>query len=81
MMTISLQYVQRRKNHYRYRRKVPLALRDALGGQVEIVIPLGTTEADVVRRWPKAHKDAEKRLAEAVRAAERPKGRAAPLHC
>ncbi|RVH78039.1 hypothetical protein CN204_30075 [Sinorhizobium meliloti] len=78
MMTISLQYVQRRKNHYRYRRKVPLALRDALGGQVEIVIPLGTTEADVVRRWPKAHKDAEKRLAEAVRAAERPKGRVTP---
>ncbi|MGN7750352.1 tyrosine-type recombinase/integrase [Sinorhizobium sp. 22678] len=78
MMTISLQYVQRRKNHYRYRRKVPLALRDALGGQVEIVIPLGTTEADVVRRWPKAHKDAEKRLAEAVRAAEGTKGGAAP---
>jgi hypothetical protein len=53
-MMIDLQYVQRRKNHFRYRRKVPAALQEVYGKR-EIVLPLGKTEAEVVKRWPKAH--------------------------
>lgn len=64
-MMIDLQYVQRRKNHYRYRRKVPAALQEAAGKR-EIVLPLGKTESEVLKRWPKAHKEAESQLAAAV---------------
>ncbi|MDX0105575.1 tyrosine-type recombinase/integrase [Sinorhizobium meliloti] len=71
-MMIDLPYVQSRKNHYRYRRKVPAALRDVMG-QAEIVIPLGKTEAEVIKRWPRADREAEKRLADAARAAENPR--------
>jgi integrase len=38
-----------------------LALRAAVG-KAEIVIPLGSTEADVVKRYPKIHAEVEKRL-------------------
>jgi len=70
-MMIDLPYLQSRKNHYRYRRKVPAALQEAMG-KIEIVIPLGKTEVEAVRRWPHAHKEAERRLVEALRAAESP---------
>jgi integrase len=60
-MMIKLPHVQFRKNHFRYRRKVPPALRAAIG-KTEIVIPLGSTEAEVVRRYPKVHAEVEKRL-------------------
>lgn len=72
-MMIDLPYVQSRKSHYRYRRKVPAALQEAMG-KIEIVIPLGKTEAEVVRRWPRANKEAERRLAEAEKVAGNPKG-------
>lgn len=65
-MMIDLPYVQSRKNHFRYRRKVPAELRDALG-KTEIIIPLGRTEAEVIKRWPKAHAEAERRLTTATK--------------
>jgi integrase len=67
MALIDLPYVHKPhgKSHYRYRRKVPKALRDALG-QTEIILPLGRTPAEVMRKYAKVHSEAEARLAAAV---------------
>lgn len=47
-----------------YRRKVPPALREVLG-KGEIVIPLGKSQADVLKNYGKTHRDAEDIIAKA----------------
>jgi hypothetical protein len=62
LASITLPYVQQKSaNQYRYRRKVPPALRDLIGKR-EIVIPLGRTPAEAMRRYDKAHAEAERML-------------------
>ena len=53
------------KSHYRYRRKVPLPLRPILG-KTEIILALGKTQAEALRRYPKVHAQAEQQLAAAI---------------
>lgn len=61
-MKIDVQYLQKRgKNGWRYRRKVPKTTQ-AVFGKGEIVIPLGRTEQEALRRYPKAHAEAEQLL-------------------
>jgi len=67
-MKIDVKHVQKRGvSGWRYRRKVPLNLREALGKR-EILIPLGNSEAAALRAYAKAHALAEKLLKEAGRA-------------
>lgn len=68
---MSVRFMQRRGNAWRYRRKVPAELRERLG-KGEIVIPLGSSEAEALRRYPTAHSAAERMLAEASRPRRRP---------
>lgn len=71
-MRIEVQHVQKRgKAGWRYRRKVPLQLRKHLR-KTEIVIPLGRSEQEAVRNYPKVHATAEKLLAEAMTRAHGP---------
>jgi hypothetical protein len=63
---IDLPYVQSRKNGFRYRRRIAKELQEALG-KTEIIKPLGKTPADVVKRWPKVHAEAERELADAAK--------------
>lgn len=66
-MRIEVQYIQKRgKAGWRYRRKVPSHLREALG-KTEIVIPLGTSEKEAIKNYNRAHAEAERQLTEAVR--------------
>lgn len=64
-------YLQQRGNSWRYRRKVPPALKEALG-KSEIVIPLGGSKAEALRRYPKASALAERLLADAARPSPAP---------
>jgi integrase len=71
-MKIDVKYVQKRgKAGWRYRRKIPEALRSIMGAR-EILKPLGSTEAEALKNYPKVHAQAEKELAEAVRRANGP---------
>jgi integrase len=65
---INLPYVQQPsgKKHYRYRRKVPEFLRQALG-KTEIIKPLGSTPAEVLRHYDRAHREAEAEIKAAIR--------------
>ena len=63
-MSMTVDYVQQRGKAFRYRRKVPPALRTILG-KGEIVIPLGKTKADVLRNYDEGHRQAEGVLAAA----------------
>lgn len=64
-MMIDVQHLQKRGNSWRYRRKVPKALRDNIG-KWELIIPLGTSEAEALKRYPKAHAEAQRMLAAAA---------------
>ncbi|MER9699882.1 tyrosine-type recombinase/integrase [Mesorhizobium sp. M0146] len=66
-MMIDLPYVQPRKGRYRYRRKVRPDLRPIVG-KTEIIMPLGKTHAEVMRRYDAVHAQAERQLAAAERA-------------
>ncbi|WP_367714463.1 tyrosine-type recombinase/integrase [Nitratireductor sp. GISD-1A_MAKvit] len=63
---MTIPYLQKRGNHWRYRRKVPTALRPIIG-KGEIVIPLGTTESSALQRYGRAHAQAEKLLTQAAK--------------
>ncbi len=76
-MLVDVRYLQRRGNAWRYRRKVPADLRPDVGKR-EILLPLGKTESDALRRYPKAHADAERILKEASRSRAR-EARPTPL--
>ncbi len=65
-MRIEVQHVQKRgKAGWRYRRKIPLHLRKHLG-KGEIVIPLGRTEKEALKNYPKVHAEAERQLTTAT---------------
>lgn len=68
---MTVPFLQLRGNHWRYRRKVPSALRPIIG-KGEIVIPLGATKAEALHRYPKAHSQAEQMLAQAAKPAPTP---------
>ncbi len=61
-MMIDVQHLQKRGNSWRYRRKVPKALREAIG-KGEIVEPLGSSEAEALRKYQKVHARVERQLA------------------
>lgn len=63
-MLMTVKFIQQRGGSWRYRRKVPEALRNAIG-KGELVFPLGTSEAEALRHYPKAHDHANKILARA----------------
>ncbi|MBZ9772901.1 site-specific integrase [Mesorhizobium sp. CO1-1-8] len=67
-MNINLPYVHQPagKTHYRYRRKVPAFLRQALG-KTEIILPLGRTPAEVLRHYDRVHRQAEAELKAATK--------------
>jgi integrase len=70
-MLLDLPYVQHRNagkqkpgqvtGHFRYRRKVPLPLIDAMGKR-QIVKPLGRTWKEALRRYDRVHAEAEAEL-------------------
>lgn len=70
-MLMDVRYLQRRGGSWRYRRKVPSKLRPIIGKR-EILIPLGTTEVEALRRYPSVHTDAERLLKQAARNQPRP---------
>jgi len=71
MAYVIMKYVQKRgKQGWRYRRKVPEGLRAVLG-QTEIVIPLGKSQAEMMRRYPQVHARAEVLLSSATAQAGR----------
>lgn len=65
---MTVPFIQLRGSHWRYRRKVPPALRPVIG-KGEIVIPLGATKAEALHRYPKVHAQAEQMLAQAAKPA------------
>jgi integrase len=68
---MTVRFMQRRGNAWRYRRKVPAGLRERLG-KGELVVPLGSSEAEALRRYPAAHAAAERLLADASRPRRKP---------
>ncbi|MHA6684668.1 tyrosine-type recombinase/integrase [Mesorhizobium sp. A556] len=71
-MMIDVKHVQKRgKAGWRYRRKIPDELR-AMMGKREILVPLGSTEAEALKKWPKVHAEVERLLAEATNRANGP---------
>ncbi|MBL0934259.1 MAG: tyrosine-type recombinase/integrase [Rhizobiaceae bacterium] len=65
MLAMDYPHLQKRgKNEWRYRRKVPLALRPVLG-KLEIVRRLGSTEKEAIKAHPKVHQEVERLFAEA----------------
>lgn len=64
-MMIDLPYVQARKDGFRYRRKVKPELRHVLD-KTEIILPLGKQDAGFLKRYAKAHAEAERQLAAAA---------------
>jgi hypothetical protein len=65
-MRMNVKHVQKRgQNEWRYRRKVPAPLQAVIGKR-EIVTPLGGSEAEALRRYPKTHAAAEKLLKDAT---------------
>ncbi|RWC31571.1 MAG: hypothetical protein EOS27_10405 [Mesorhizobium sp.] len=61
-MKIDVKHIQKRgKAGWRYRRKIPKELR-ATAGKLEILIPLGSTEQEALKAYPKAHTHAEQQL-------------------
>ncbi|WP_340161321.1 tyrosine-type recombinase/integrase [uncultured Hoeflea sp.] len=71
MAYVMMKYVQKRgKQGWRYRRKVPEGLRTVLG-KIEIVVPLGKSQAEMMRRYPQVHARAEALLSSATAQAGR----------
>ncbi|WP_417581373.1 hypothetical protein [Pelagibacterium sp.] len=68
-MIMDVPYLQQRGNSWRYRRKVPPALKSALG-KGELVFPLGSTKALALSRYGQIHKQAEAILARAAQPVE-----------
>ncbi|MEH7908708.1 tyrosine-type recombinase/integrase [Rhizobium laguerreae] len=68
MKTITLKYVTKTKaGRFEYRRQVPVALRELLGGRYEFKRVLGLTETAAIRAYPAYHEFVEKQLEEAKR--------------
>ena len=63
-MLMDVPYLQQRGGTWRYRRKVPAALRKAVG-KPEILFPLGSTKDEALRNYAKVRAKAERLLAEA----------------
>jgi integrase len=67
-MKIDVNYLQKRgKAGWRYRRKIPKHLRAAFDNKLEIVIPLGRSEAEALRKYPKVDAEVERQLAAATK--------------
>ncbi|MEI9409348.1 hypothetical protein [Mesorhizobium salmacidum] len=61
-MKIDVKHIQKRGvAGWRYRRKIPKELR-AAAGKLEILIPLGSTEQEALKVYPKVHAQAEQQL-------------------
>ncbi|RWA75645.1 MAG: hypothetical protein EOQ28_08325 [Mesorhizobium sp.] len=61
-MKLEVKHVQKRGiAGWRYRRKIPKELR-AAAGKLEILIPLGSTEQEALKAYPKVHAQAERQL-------------------
>ncbi|RUV25878.1 MULTISPECIES: tyrosine-type recombinase/integrase [unclassified Mesorhizobium] len=61
-MKIEVKHIQKRGiAGWRYRRKIPRELR-AAAGKLEILIPLGSTEQQALKAYPRAHAQAEQQL-------------------
>ncbi|MBY5592276.1 tyrosine-type recombinase/integrase [Rhizobium leguminosarum] len=68
MKTITLKYVTETKaGSFEYRRQVPVALRELLGGLYEFKKVLGRSETAAIRAYPAYHEFVEKQLEEAKR--------------
>ncbi|MDR7225056.1 tyrosine-type recombinase/integrase [Aminobacter aminovorans] len=66
-MKIDVKHIQKRgKAGWRYRRKIPEELRTILGKR-EHLVPLGTTEQEALKKYPRVHAEAEKLLSDAVK--------------
>ncbi|WP_141247110.1 hypothetical protein [Mesorhizobium sp. WSM3866] len=71
-MKIDVKHIQKRgKAGWRYRRKIPEELRGIFGKR-EHLVPLGATEHEALRKYPKVHAEAEKLLADAVKRIQGP---------
>jgi len=67
-MKVDVQYLQKRgKAGWRYRRKIPKHLRAAFDNKLEIVIPLGRSETEALRKYPKVDAEVDRRLVAAAR--------------
>ncbi|MER8473202.1 tyrosine-type recombinase/integrase [Mesorhizobium sp. M1328] len=65
-MKIDVKHIQKRgKAGWRYRRKIPEELRAILGKR-EHLVPLGATEQEALKNYPKVHAEAEKLLLSAI---------------
>lgn len=61
-MKIVVKHLQKRGvAGWRYRRKIPKELRST-AGKLEILIPLGATEHQALKAYPKVHAQAEQQL-------------------
>lgn len=65
-MGFQLKHVQTTANGQRYRRRIPLDVKESLNGQVSFVRPLGSSHDEVLRNYGKAHAEFE-RLIEIAR--------------
>lgn len=65
MIAMDYPHLQKRgKNEWRYRRKVPLALRPVVD-KLEIVRQLGSSEKEAIKAYPQVHQEVERLFAEA----------------
>ncbi|MGV8830398.1 MAG: tyrosine-type recombinase/integrase [Devosia sp.] len=62
---MAIQFIQKRGKAWRYRRRVPTPLQPLIG-KTEIICPLGSSEAEALRLYPKVHAHAEWQLAQAA---------------
>ncbi|MDF1601462.1 tyrosine-type recombinase/integrase [Mesorhizobium sp. YIM 152430] len=79
MIAMDYPHLQKRgKNEWRYRRKVPLALRPVVG-KLEIVRRLGSSEKEAIKAYPKVHQEVERLFAEAKNPKKAAESAPAPL--
>ncbi|MGI9365374.1 MAG: site-specific integrase [Rhizobiaceae bacterium] len=70
-MSYILRHVDTTKDGNRYRRRIPLDVKEALGGRTSFTRSLGKTHSDVVLNYPRVHEELE-RLVEGVRSNQNP---------
>ncbi|TIX46162.1 MAG: hypothetical protein E5V36_02670 [Mesorhizobium sp.] len=71
-MKIDVKHIQKRgKAGWRYRRKIPEELRAILGKR-EHLVPLGATEQQALKNYPKVHAEAERLLLSAIASKKAP---------
>jgi hypothetical protein len=59
-MEFTLKHVQVTATGHRYRRRIPLLVKEVLGGKEWFLRPLGKSQAEAIRNYGKVHEEFER---------------------